>query len=89
MSEKANRNSNVKIFLFGLIIGILVAIPVGMNLGRDAPVFSNPFAERQVRQKMTGKVKEGAGQAVQRTKEVAGKAVEGTKKKIHEATKPN
>ena len=80
--------SKIKIFFSGLIVGILVAIPIGMNLGRDAPVFSNPFAEPTVRQMMGNKVKEGAGQAMERTKDAAGKTVEGAKRTIHEATKP-
>jgi hypothetical protein len=69
--------SKAQVFFFGLIIGILVAIPLGMNLGRDAPLFSNPFAEPEVRGKMADKMKEGAG-----------KAVESAKKKLHEATTP-
>ncbi|MFQ5759452.1 MAG: hypothetical protein ACE5HM_00605 [Acidiferrobacterales bacterium] len=69
--------SKIQVFFLGLIIGILVAFPLGMNVGRDAPLFSNPFAEPEVRGKMADKMKGGAG-----------KAVEGAKKKLHEATKP-
>lgn len=80
--------SKIQIFLSGVILGMLVAVPLGMNLGRDAPLFSNPFAEAEVRGKMSEKMKEGAGRAVERTKEGAEKAMETTKKKLHEATKP-
>ncbi|MDH3671373.1 MAG: hypothetical protein OES46_09440 [Gammaproteobacteria bacterium] len=80
--------SKAQVFFLGLIIGILVAFPLGINLGRDVPLFSNPFAEPEVRGQMADKMKEGAGRAMERTKEGAGKAVEGAKKKLHEVTKP-
>lgn len=38
---------------------------MGMNLGRDAPLFSNPFVEPKVREKMTSRMKEGTGKAME------------------------
>jgi hypothetical protein len=78
----------MQIFFFGLIIGVIIAFPLGMNVGRDAPLFSNPFAEPEVRQKMTEKAKEGAGKALETTKKGAEKAMKEAKEGLHEATKP-
>jgi hypothetical protein len=28
----------MQVFFFGLIIGVIIAFPLGMNIGRDAPL---------------------------------------------------
>ena len=66
-----------KIFIFALILGGLIAFPLGVNFGSGADLLSNPFKQRTVTDKMIGTVKEGAE-----------KALEGAKEKIHEATEP-
>ena len=66
-----------KIFIFALILGGLIAFPLGINFGRDAPLLSNPFKQRSVQDKMIGTVKESAE-----------KAFEGAKEKLHKATEP-
>ncbi len=66
-----------KIFIFALILGALIAFPLGVNFGRDAPLLSNPFKQRSVQNKMIDTVKESAE-----------KALEGAKEKIHKATEP-
>ena len=66
-----------KIFIFALILGGLIAFPLGINFGRDADLLSNPFTQRSVQDKMIGTVKEGAE-----------KALEGAKEKLHEVTEP-
>ena len=78
----------LQIFVFGLIIGVIIAFPLGMNAGRDAPLLSNPFAEADVRQKMTDRAKTGAGKALETTKKGAETAYKGAKETLHEATKP-
>ena len=67
----------LKTFFLGLLLGILVAFPLGMNFGRGDPMLSNPFAQRDIKQR----VKEGV-------KEKAGAMVESAKEKLHDATKP-
>ncbi len=69
--------AKLKTFLFGMILGSIIAFPLGINFGRDEPLWSNPFAQRDVREKVLNSVKEGAE-----------RAIEGAKEKIHEATKP-
>lgn len=62
----------MKNFLFGLVVGALIAFHLGINFGRHKPLLSNPY-ERDV---------------VERVKDSAGQAVETTKEAIHEATEP-
>lgn len=44
--------------IVGLIIGGILAGWVGYNLGRDAPVFSNPFVERSLTDRLNDKASE-------------------------------
>ncbi len=80
--------NKVQVFLFGFIVGILIAAPLGINFGRGAPLLSNPFAEYEVRQQAAERLKEGAERAAETTKKGAEKAYEEAKEKLHEATKP-
>ncbi len=64
----------MKKFFIGLVIGLLVAFPLGINFGRDVPLLSNPFAAKP---DITERVKERTGELFKETKEA-----------IHDATKP-
>ena len=64
---------SIKMFVFGLIVGGVLAFPLGINFGRDVPLLSNPFAKPTMQQ---------------RAKQKAEQLLEDTKKAIHEATKP-
>ena len=64
----------MKKFVIGLVIGAVVAFPLGINFGKDANLLSNPFATKP---DLSERVKERAGELVQDTKEV-----------IHDATAP-
>lgn len=64
---------SIKMFVLGLIVGAVVAFPLGINFGRDVPLLSNPF------EKPTMKA---------RAKQKAEQLLEETKKAIHEATEP-
>ncbi|MGE5241323.1 MAG: hypothetical protein ACM3NI_06725 [Bacteroidota bacterium] len=64
----------MKKFFIGLVIGAVVAFPLGINFGKDVPLFSNPFAAKP---DISERVKE-------RTEEM----LKDTKEAIHEATKP-
>lgn len=63
----------LKSFLTGLILGAIIAFFLGMNVGRNAPLLSNPFAKRDLADTI---------------KEKAGEIAEGARGKIHDATKP-
>ena len=47
----------IKTLLAGIVLGLLLGLWFGVNLGRDKPLFSNPFAEPTVQErlKQTGK----------------------------------
>ena len=64
----------MKKFFIGLVIGAIIAFPLGINFGKDVPLFSNPFAAKP---DISERVKE-------RTEEM----LKDTKEAIHEATKP-
>ena len=62
-----------KIF-YGILIGIVVAFPLGMNYGRDVPLWSNPLAYKK--------------SIPEKVKDWTDKQMDDTKSAIHEATKP-
>lgn len=68
-------------FALGLLAGGLVGLWCGMNIGKDKPLFSNPFAEpsigEQAERALTGAY-EGAAQAV----DEVGNAIEQTIDKV-------
>ncbi len=64
----------MKKFLFGVIAGMVIAFPLGINFGKDVPLFSNPFAAKP--------------DIPDRMIERAGKEMEDIKQSIHQATKP-
>lgn len=65
--------AKLKMFLTGLVVGAIVAFPLGINFGKGAPLLSNPFAKPDIKTKVTTGAK---------------KMLEGAKEGIHEATKP-
>ncbi|MFQ6022048.1 MAG: hypothetical protein ACE5NW_04950 [Acidiferrobacterales bacterium] len=80
--------AKLKTFIFGLLIGVLISFPLGINFGRGAALFSNPFAERDVQQELGERMKEGTGKVAEKVKEGTEKMLEDAKEKIHEVTKP-
>ena len=64
----------MKKFFIGFAVGLIVAFPLGINFGKDAPLLSNPFAAKP---DIASQVKERTGELLKDTKEV-----------IHDATKP-
>lgn len=61
-------------FMKGFILGVIVAFPLGINFGKDAPLLSNPFAAKP--------------DIPERVAERSEKLLQDTKEMIHEATKP-
>lgn len=64
----------MKKFFIGLVAGLIVAFPLGINFGKGKPLLSNPFGAMP---EITERVKESTGELLQDTKE-----------SIHDATKP-
>lgn len=65
--------ATLKRIFIGFVLGAVVAFPLGMNFGRNAPLLSNPFASRDI----TDKVKTKADDIIENTREA-----------IHDATRP-
>jgi len=67
----------LKLLALGLLLGVVLAFPMGMNFGRNEPLLSNPLREVDVQEEVAAKVKESAETVL-----------EGARVKIHEATQP-
>lgn len=72
-------------FAVGLLVGGLVGLWSGMNIGKEQPLLSNPFADVTLRQQASraaNDVYEGASRA---TREV-GERVRSASRKVEETT---
>lgn len=69
--------AKVKLIALGLLLGVCVAFPLGMNFGRKEPLLSNPLTHVDVRKQVTERVKSGT--------EVV---LESARERIHAATQP-
>ena len=60
---------SLKLIFVGFIIGILIGLWFGVNLGKEKPLLSNPFEERAVTEKIKtsiGKGVEKAGESIEK-----------------------
>jgi len=64
----------MKKFVLGFVLGLVIAFPLGINFGKDVPLWSNPFTAKP--------------DIPERLKERAGHFLKDTKEAIHEATEP-
>lgn len=72
-----------KALLAGVIVGLLLGLWFGVNLGRDKPVFSNPFAADTVQNKIRS-----TGEAlIEKSGEALEKSGQALKDKVKETTK--
>lgn len=65
----------LRTILFSMIIGLLVGMALGVNIGREKPLLSNPFAKESLVERakalgnetleQSGKALEKTGQALQ------------------------
>ena len=42
----------------GLLLGLIIGLWFGVNIGKQKPIFSNPFAEENISEKLKTKVGE-------------------------------
>jgi len=42
----------IKMLLLGIVIGLLLGLWFGVNIGRDKPIFSNPFVSSDIKEKI-------------------------------------
>lgn len=63
---------SLKKYLIGAVVGLLVGLWFGVNIGEDRPFWSNPFAEKD----LVGKAKDAASDVVKDAKKAAIKKLE-------------
>lgn len=63
---------NLKLLLAGLVIGLLLGLWFGVNIGREKPIYSNPFTDEVVQQK----AKQTTSDAIQGTKKALRKSLD-------------
>ena len=72
----------LRAFALGLLLGGLTSLWLGINIGKDQPLFSNPFAESPVMQRAREYVEE-AERKMEQAKEAAGEATEKAKDSLN------
>lgn len=61
---------NIKIILFGVVIGVALGLWLGVNIGRETPLLSNPFYKEPLNEKLkrlSGETLERSGRALEKT----------------------
>jgi len=59
-----------KAILLSLVVGVAAGMWLGVNIGREVPLYSNPFNAETLNQKIkraTGETLEKGGQALEKT----------------------
>lgn len=62
--------SAIKKLLMGFGVGIVIGLWFGVNLGKDQPLYSNPFHEASIQHRLVesgGNMLEKSGQALKRS----------------------
>lgn len=67
----------LRTLLLGLVAGLIIGFPLGINFGRGVPLLSNPLEQKDLKSRVTESVKEKTGELM-----------EGAKESIHKATRP-
>jgi hypothetical protein len=58
---------SIKKYLFGAVVGLLIGLWFGVNIGENRPIWSNPFAEKN----LTAKAKDVAIDVMKDAKKAA------------------
>jgi hypothetical protein len=61
---------NIKIVLLSVVIGVAIGLWLGVNIGRDTPLLSNPFYKESLNEKLkrvSGETLEKGGRALEKT----------------------
>lgn len=62
----------LKFLLVGVVIGLLLGLWFGVNIGKEKPIFSNPFEDKALQEK----AKETASEAIEDTKRALRKSLD-------------
>lgn len=71
-------------FFVGAIVGVLIGLWFGVNIGKDKPFWSNPFEEKSLKEMAVDKTKEIAGKAKQKTSEMVKEGKQVLREKLKE-----
>jgi len=71
----------MKDLILGLLIGVMAGLWIGVNLGKDQPLMTNPFAEKSSMKELQNKVETLEKDITEKSKEI----YEDTKKAVNEA----
>lgn len=67
----------LKTFFFGVIVGLIMGLWFGYNLGKGRDFYANPFAEKSVQENIKSRLEQGreaVGEGVERVgEEIKGK----------------
>ena len=61
---------NIRIILFSVVIGVATGLWLGVNIGRETPLLSNPFYKESLNEKLkrvSGETLEKSGRALEKT----------------------
>ena len=62
---------NLKILSFGAVIGVAIGLWLGVNMGRETPLLSNPFSYHESLpekfKRVSGETLERSGRAIEKT----------------------
>ena len=59
----------IRFIVIGLVIGLLIGLWFGINVGKNKPIWSNPFDKRSVQKQLKkggGQLLEKGGQAIEK-----------------------
>ncbi|MCW8956514.1 MAG: hypothetical protein OQL09_06495 [Gammaproteobacteria bacterium] len=71
----------IKALIAGLIIGLLIGLWFGVNIGKDKSIFSNPFAEDSIQQK----IKKSGERLIEKSGEALEQGGKALKEKVKDA----
>ena len=72
----------IKALIAGIFIGVLIGLWFGVNIGKDKPIFSNPFAEETIQEK----IKKSGDLILEKSGEALEKGGKALKDKVQENT---
>ena len=71
-------------FAIGAVLGVVIGLWFGVNIGKDKPFWSNPFEEKSMMEMATDKTKEIAGKAKEKTQEMVKEGKAALREKLKE-----
>jgi uncharacterized protein YneF (UPF0154 family) len=69
MCDREEQMKRVRFLILGLVIGAIIGLWFGINIGKDKSIFSNPFTERTIQKRLKqtgGEVLEKSGKALEK-----------------------